>query len=115
MKKFFTLLFCVAGMAVAANAQDVTPVRQCIDALLAQDHNTRGIVAPTMDPNQDGILNVADIAFLIDQHLKQNNVQKAPAKDIDVKALINEVLVSDGDPNVDDVTDAINKKMNKKE
>ena len=53
MKKFFTLLFCVAGMAVAANAQDVTPVRQCI--------------------------------------------------------------VSDGDPNVDDVTDAINKKMNKKE
>ena len=53
--------------------------------------------------------------FLIDQNLKQNNVQKAPAKDIDVKALINEVLVSDGDPNVDDVTDAINKKMNKKE
>ena len=42
-------------------------------------------------------------------------MQRAPAKDIDVKALINDVLVSDGDPNVDDVTDAINKKMNKKE
>lgn len=114
MKKFFTLLLCAVGMTIAANAEDLTPVRQCIDALLAQDYQTRGTVAPVMDPNQDGVLNIADVTFLINLNLKNATEQKAPAKEIDVNALIQEVLKSDGDPNVHDVTDAIDHNLNQR-
>lgn len=113
MKKFFTLLLCVAGMTVAANAEEITPVRQCIDALLAQDHNTKAVMAPTMDPNHDGVLNIHDVTFLIDKQLKEEAMQNAPAQEIDINGLINEVLVNDGNPNIDDVTNAIEKKLNK--
>lgn len=113
MKKFFTLLLCVAGMAIAANAEEVNPVRQCIDALLSQDNNTKAVVAPTMDPNHDGVLNIHDVTFLIDQQLRNEAVQNAPAQEIDINGLIHEVLVNDGNPNIDDVTNAIDKKLNK--
>lgn len=112
MKKFFTLLLCVMGMAFTANADELTEVRQCIDALLVQDHSTRYTMAPVMDPNQDGILSIADVTFLIDKALREKVVKKAPAKEIDIEGLIHEVLVSDGDPNINDVTDAITEKLN---
>ena len=115
MKKIFTLLFCIAGMAFAAGAQDLTPVRQCIDALLAQDSATKFTKAPEMDPNQDGVLTIADVTYLINQMLKESTVQKAPAKDgTDIEGLIQEVLKSDGNPNIHDVTDAIDKELKKK-
>lgn len=112
MKKFFTLLLCVIGMAFAANAEELTEVRQCINALLVQDNNTRYTKAPVMDPNQDGILSIADVTFLIDKALTEKAIKKAPAKEMDIEGLIHEVLVSDGDPNINDVTDAITEKLN---
>lgn len=114
MKKFFTLLLCVAGMTFVANAEETPEIRACIDALLAQDPNTKMLMPPVMDPNQDGVLNIHDLTFLIDQTLREQAKQKTQAKDIDIKGLIHEVLVNDGDPNIHDVTDAINRKLNNK-
>ena len=115
MKKIFTLLFCVAGMTFAANAAtDLTTVQQCINALLVQDQNAKSTTAPVMDPNQDGVLSIADVTYLIQKLLDEE--QKTQAKNKDIKKLINKVIVSDGDPNINDVTDAINEKLkNQKE
>ena len=112
MKKIFTLLFCVVGMTFAANAaNDLTTVYQCIDALLAQDQNAKSVTAPVMDPNQDGVLSIADVTYLIQNILEEE--MKAQAMNKDIKKMIKQVLVSDGDPYIDDVTDAINEKLEK--
>lgn len=113
MKRIFTLLLCVVGMTLAANAYDQTNVDQCINALLAQDNNTRTVTEPNLDANQDGILSIADVTFMINEMLQAK--MNAPKEDIDIQGIINQALKTEtGEPNIQDVTDAIEKKIKDK-
>ncbi len=113
MKKIFTLLLCAAGMTFAANAYDQTSVDQCIDALLAQDNNTRTLTEPSLDANQDGILSIADVTCMINEMIKAK--VNAPKQEIDIQGIINQALKTEtGEPNIYDVTDAVEKKTNDK-
>ncbi len=113
MKKIFTLLLCVAGMTFAANAYDQTNVDQCINALLAQDNNTRTLTEPNLDANQDGILSIADVTCMINNMLEAK--MNAPKQEIDIQGIINQALKTEtGEPNIYNVTDAVEKKINDK-
>ena len=120
MKKIFTLLFCITAMSFACNAQDLTPVQDCIQYLLAHNSSNQVLIASNananMDANHDGVINIHDVTFMINENLKAAQVKqegRAPARnDSDVKKLIHEVLESETDtPNINDVTDAINEKL----
>lgn len=114
MKKIFTLLFCLVGMTMAANATDLTPVYQCARAVLSHNGNTLMLSNPNMDANHDGVLNIADVTCLINQILKAEQTEqpnRAPVKDQNIEELIKQVLDTEGDPTVKDVTKAINQKL----
>ena len=114
MKKIFTLLFCFVGMAISANAADLTPVYQCAYAVLSHNGNTMMMANPNLDANHDGVLNIADVTFLINQVLQaeQEEINRAPARDEDIEGLIHQVLETKGTPpTIQDATDAINKKL----
>ena len=113
MKKIFTLLLCVAGMTIAANAYDQTNVDQCINALLAQDNNMRTPTDPNLDANQDGILSIADVTCMINEMLEAK--MNAPKKEIDIQGIINQALeTKTGEPNINDVVDAVEQKIKDK-
>jgi len=114
MKKIFTLLICLAGMAISANATDVTSIRQCMEALLGDNSRNLMVTAPNMDANQDGIVNITDVTFMINQMLSAERASQAPRQDYDIEGLIHQVLENEETPTVDDVTDTINKKLEKK-
>ena len=114
MKKIFTLLFCLVGMTMAANATDLTPVYQCAHAVLSHNGNTLMLNNPNMDANHDGVLNIADVTCMINEILKAEQAEQpncAPANGQDINKLINQVLETEGDPTVKDVTKAINQKL----
>lgn len=115
MKKIFTLLVCLAGMAISANAADLTTVYQCIHAVLSHNGNTMMKANPDLDANHDGVLNIADVTRLISQALQAElaeQANRAPARDEDIEELIHQVLVTkDAPPTIHDVTNAINQKL----
>ena len=115
MKKIFTLLFCLAAMAISANATDLTNVYQCAHAVLSHNGNTMMMANPNLDANHDGVLNIADVTFLINQALQAEQAQeanRAPARNEDIKGLIHQVLETEGTPpTIQDATDAINRKL----
>lgn len=110
MKKIFTLLFCVVALSAAANNE--AQIQQCINALLTQTPNTQ-MMAPNanLDADGDGVLTIADVTTLIDQMLL-GDVNRAPAKKIDVDALAKQAVRSTtGEPNVNDVNEAIDENL----
>lgn len=117
MKKFFTLLFCVVTMSLAANANEPTLVDRCINVLLGQTQNTM-LMTPNLDANHDGMISIIDATMLIDQALEAQQVQKAPAQqqpEAKVEAIIDEALqTTTGQPDIEDVSKAIDKKIKKK-
>jgi len=114
MKKIFTLLFCVVAMGFAANASNIPVVDRCINALLGNDQPAT-LMATNLDADNDGELTIADVTTLIDQDIFANQPNMAPARDIDVNALVKAAIESEtGDPDVDDVMQAIDHNVNKK-
>lgn len=112
MKKFFTLLFCVTAISIAANAaDDMTLVNKCIDVLMSQEQPTVAMMAE-LDANYDGEINIADVTTLIDKALIAKQVIKAPAKKSEVQAIIDDMLDNEPPtPTIHDVTDAIDKSI----
>ena len=108
MKKIFTLLFFVAAMAFAANA-DNGNIQNCIDVVLGKIEAPAKLTSPNLDVNNDGEIDVADVAMLIKMELDQQRpMAKAPAQKIDVDKLIKESLETrTGEPNISDVNKAI--------
>lgn len=116
MKKIFTLLFCVVAIGLSASAEDNSLIDRCINVLLTGEQPTRAM-ATDMDANHDGVISIGDVTALIDQKLAANQGNRAPASEIDVNAMIDEVLKSQtGEPNIHDVNEAIehNLKLEKK-
>jgi len=112
MKKIFTLLFCVATMALSASAQDEGNVERCINVVLNGGNSTM-MMAANLDANLDGVIDVADVTKLIEARLAAASM-RAPRQQADVNALIQEALnTSDKDPNVEDVNQAIDNNANK--
>lgn len=112
MKKIFTLLFCVVAMGFAANASDFPIVDRCINALLGIDQPAT-LMASNLDANNDGMLSIADAATLIDQALEANAINRAPAQKIDIDRLMKEALeTKTGDPDIDDVQEAVDENSN---
>ena len=112
MKKIFTLLFCVA--AITAGATDTSMVEKCVNVLLGNEVPTATLAAD-LDANHDGIISIADVTTLIDMALETQKVNRAPSRDIDVKAIVNEILETDKDePTITDVTQAIDHNLNNK-
>jgi len=116
MKKIFTLLFCVAAMSLTASATDTTLIDRCINVLLGNESPTM-IMATNLDANHDGVITIADVSTLVDQALEAQRANLAPAQyqDAEVEAIINELLVTDkDDPTINDVSKAIDCKINNK-
>lgn len=111
MKKIFTLLFCVAALAFAANANETADngaITRCINIVLGIEQPSTNINGVNFDVNQDGCIDVADVTLLIAQKLERQPMQ-APAQRIDVDRLIKDVLESPAtEPNINDVNEAIN-------
>lgn len=114
MKKIFTLLFCVVAMGLAANANETSLVDHCINVLLGTEQPT-ALMAANLDANHDGVINIDDVTTLIDMALAEKQVNRAPAQDIDVDALIDEALKSEtGEPNIHDINQAIDHNLSNK-
>lgn len=116
MKKIFTLLFCVVAIGLTASAEDNSLIDRCINVLLTSEQPTRAMAAD-LDANHDGVISIGDLTALIDQKLAANQGNRAPETQVDVDALINEVLKTPtGEPNIHDVNEAIehNLKLEKK-
>jgi hypothetical protein len=80
MKKIFTLLFCVAAISFAANANNNSDrIQKCIDVLLGADQST-AIMTTNLDANHDGVIDIADVTALIDMKLQNEQMKKAAAK-----------------------------------
>ena len=80
MKKFFTLLFCVAAMSFAASANEAPNVDEYINALL-NGNQTTTLRGANLDFNHDGIVSIADVTAIIDNNLEtqEQQVNRAPA------------------------------------
>ena len=115
MNKIFTLLFCVAAMALAASAQGDDAVQNCINIVLGNAQPTTTIKAANYDVNHDGVIDIEDVTLLI-QANNEAKVQKAPAQEeIDIDSLVKEVLQSEtGEPNISDVNRAIDQNLKRK-
>lgn len=113
MKKIFTSLFFVAVLGFSASANEAQ-VKECIDVLLKGGQPTAQAIN-RFDANNDGKLSIADVTAMINNDLQAEQAMRAKAKNIDVETLIQETLQSTtGDPNIDDVTDAIQHNLNNK-
>ena len=116
MKKIFTLLICVVAMSFAAHANDnnMDLVYRCIDVLMGKSQPT-AIMTTNLDANHDGVIDIADVTTLIDMALLAGKpAAKAPALETSVEDMIDNML--DGvepTPTIGDVTDAIDKKLEK--
>ncbi len=111
MKKIFTLLFCVVALSAAANVDE--QIQQTIDVLLNKA-NPAKLTAANLDANGDGMLDIADVTYLIDQKL-QGDVNRAPAKQIDIDKLADEIVrTTTGEPRVTDLNEAIDQNLKNK-
>lgn len=115
MKKFFTLLFCITAMSIAANAaDDANMVTRCMDALMNHEQPTSPMAA-NLDANNDGVLNIADVTTLIDMNLQANQSLKAPAKKGEVQTIIDDMLNNvPPTPTINQVTEAVDKTLEKR-
>ena len=115
MKKIFTLLFCAIALSFTASADDL--VTECMNTLLS-GNGTRLMatnVNAQLDANQDGVISIVDVTTLIDMKLELENVNRAPAKKIDVEAMIDDIISNDQPKaNIDDVNKAIEHNLKKK-
>jgi hypothetical protein len=112
MKKIFTLLFCVVALSAAADTD--AQIQQCINALLDNSAPTKVMAANNLDADGDGVLSIADVTTLIDQKL-QGDVNRAPAKQIDIDALADEIVrTNSSEPNVKDLNEAIDQNLKNK-
>ena len=121
MKKIFTLLFCLVGMTLAANATDITPIENCINYLLVNHNNSHMLMAnnmnANMDANHDGVINIHDVTTMINEMLRAqqaDGANRAPADNVDINKLMKKVIESDEEPNINDVTDTINEQLRNK-
>jgi hypothetical protein len=114
MKKIFTLLFCVTAMSFASQAaNNYDAVQRCINYLLGLEQPMT-LMATNLDANHDGDINIEDVTTLIDMDLEANQPAMAPAQEVDVEAVIKDMLDNEPPtPTIDDVTDTIEKKLNK--
>lgn len=115
MKKIFTLLFCVAAMAFAANANEPTDdngaIDRCINIVLGIEQPSTSINSVNYDVNNDGCIDVCDVTMLIAMKIERQKLQ-APAQQIDVDRLIKDVLESPTtEPNINDVNNAIDNNL----
>lgn len=109
MKKIFTLLFCVAAMAFAAQADD-NLIDQCINYVL-YNGGTTTIRATSLDANNDQVVNISDVIVLINQSTNQGQINQAPAEP-QSDAIINSLLTEPKPVvTIKDATDAINKEI----
>ena len=115
MKKIFTLLFCVAAMAFAAQADD-NLLDQCINYLVNNGSTQTTIKLSELDANHDGVINISDVTFLINKKLNEGQVNNAPAvEQNDANVIIDNLLNdNDGTVTINDATEAINKELKKK-
>lgn len=118
MKKIFTLLFCLTAMSLACNAYDLTTVNQCFDVMLTHNADNQMLASPNLDANHDGVINIHDVTCMIDEMLRAQQVERASNRasasndNVNIEKLMKEVLESETEtPNIDDVTDAVNKKL----
>lgn len=111
MKRIFTLLFCAVAIGISANASDLPLVDMCINVLLGNEQPT-SLMAPNLDANHDGAITIDDVTTLIDQALAAEQVNRAPAQEIDIDALVKEVLETQtGEPTIHDVNQAIDQNL----
>ena len=117
MKKIFTLLFCVAAMTFAANAN--TNYERCIEFLLQQDTPARFTAANLVefDVNLDGVINIDDVTAMIAQMLDEKEAARANAprnNSPKVQEVINDMLNDTPPvPTMKDLTDTINEQIKK--
>ena len=116
MKKILTLLLCIAAMAFSASANELA--RECINVLLSNTSHTQLRASNNnahLDANHDGVITIQDVTTIIDQALKQDQVNRAPAKEVDVDAIIDEILESDQPKaNIGNVNEAIDRNLRQK-
>lgn len=112
MKKIFTLLVCVAAMALAANAE-TSRTQECINYLLYGSDAPRATVLANFDVNNDGVVDISDATMMINMDIEAKAKANAPAKNkIDVDAIINDILDDvPPTPNLGDVNSAISKNL----
>lgn len=114
MKKLFTLLFCALAVSASASASELPLVDQCINVLLGNEVPTK-LMAANLDANQDGAITIDDVTTLIDMALAAQDVNRAPARDIDVDAIIDQAIKSEtGEPNIHDVNQAVDHNLSNK-
>ncbi|MBQ3731543.1 MAG: hypothetical protein IJS04_03550 [Muribaculaceae bacterium] len=112
MKKIFTLLFCVAAMALAANAE-TSRAQECINYLLYGSDAPKAAMVAEFDVNNDGVVDICDATMMINMDIQARAQAKAPAKNkVDVDAIINDILDDvPPTPNLGDVNTAISKNL----
>ena len=112
MKKIFTLLFCMVAISFAASANNyVDRVDQCINVLLGKTTPTT-LMTSNLDANHDGMLSIDDVTAIIDEGLQEQQINRAPAKENEISAIVNDML--DGvppTPTIDELTDTVDKKL----
>ena len=114
MKKFFTLLLCVTAMSFASNASEFPKVDECVNVLLGNIQLTKSLTTE-LDANLDGVITIADVTALIDQELQAQQVNRVPAKNIDVDAIAKQVILTEtGEPTINDVNQAIHQNLKEK-
>ena len=114
MKKIFTLLYCIAGITFAANANDDAPIEQCINMVLNGTTNSTALTSPNMDVNHDGIIDITDVTLLIDQKLRNEKANRAPAVKNDTEEMTNRLLEGTQPAvSIKELTDAIEENLNR--
>ena len=67
-----------------------------------------------LDANNDGALTIDDVTTIIDEDLQAQQTRRAPAKENEIKDMVNNMLNNvPPTPTIDDVTDAVDKKLKK--
>lgn len=112
MKKIFTLLFCVAAVALCSSAA-TNPVDQCINVLLGNETPTT-LMAVNLDADNDGAITIHDLTVIIDNQLNAQ-VNRAPEQTKDIEKLV-DGIINDVEPvpTINDVNEAIEQQIKKK-
>lgn len=118
MKKIFTLLFCVAALAMTANAADNAVVDNYVKMLLNGDASAAMLRSPNVDFNHDGVFNIGDVTAMIDAMLNENQPEMAPAQEApqaDINGMMKDAINADPrTTTTQDVTKAIDQQKKEK-
>lgn len=111
MKKIFTLLFCIAAMAFAANANETVNdndlITRCMNVVLGIEAPTTNLNGINLDVNQDGRIDVSDVTLLIEQNKSQMKTQAPKRKLHTKKALEKSTKFSDRERKLKDARETI--------